>query len=228
MDPRPTSDAPDYAVRALNPERRAAIERYAGDEVLDVGCGNGAYVLHFADRKRMRGLDYRRFEAWSQRPELFGVSDAQQLDLPDASVDTILSFETMEHLPDPARAAREYWRVCRDNLIVTVPNCQLTAGMRGSGLIYNHWIDRTHVNFWDLDGLCELLAGAGFKVRHRTLINHIDLGPLMMEGLGLGGAIARRGARWFRRLQRNRYPMTCLVVADKHGPAATAPHGAAS
>lgn len=211
----PPAAHPDYAVRALNPERLAAVEQFAGHEVVDVGCGNGAYVLHFADRLRIRGMDYRRFEAWQQRPELFEVSDAQSLSLADGSVDTLLSFETLEHLPEPERALREYLRVCRRNLIITVPNCRLTPGMKGSGLIYNHWIDRTHVNFWDLDGLCELLTRVGFGIRQRGLINQINLGPVVMESLGLHGALARRGARLFRRLQRAQYPMTCLVVAEK-------------
>lgn len=208
---------PDYSVRALNAERLAAIERHAGREVLDVGCGNGAYVLHFADRLRIRGADYRRFDAWAERPELFFLSDAQQLDQPDRSVDTILSFETLEHLPSPERALAEYFRVCRQNLILTVPNCELTRGMKHSGVIYNHWIDRTHVNFWDLDGICRQVRAAGFEIAVRQYINHINLGPVAMEALGLGGFAARVGASLFRRLQRRRYPMTCLVVATRPG-----------
>jgi SAM-dependent methyltransferase len=208
---------PDYAVRGLNPERLAAIEQFAGADVLDVGCGSGAYVLHLADRYRIRGMDYKQFDAWQQRPELFEVSDAQTLQLPDASVDTVLSFETLEHLPDPARALSEYFRVCRKNLIVTVPNCTLSPGMRSSGIIYNHWIDRTHVNFWDLDSLARQISDAGFAIQHRKHINHINLGPVAMEALGLGGTGARYGAALFRRLQRRKYPMTCLIVATRGG-----------
>lgn len=225
----PTSAAPkphpDYAVRALNPERLAAILAHAGQEVLDVGCGNGAYVLHLADRLRIRGVDYQQFDAWSARPELFGVSDAQRLDLPDGAVDTILSFETLEHLPDPARAMAEYFRVCRRNVILTVPNCELTSGMRGSGLIYNHWIDRTHVNFWDLQSIAELARSCGFRVRVMTHINRINLSPFLAEALGLDGSIGRIVAKFLKRRQRRQYPMTCLVVAEKassEAPAADA------
>jgi SAM-dependent methyltransferase len=206
---------PDYAVRGLNPARLDAIRRHATGDVLDVGCGNGGYVLHFADRMRIRGVDYKPFDAWKARPDLFEISDAQVLTLPDASVDTILCFETLEHLPDPEMALREYFRVARKALILTVPNCQLTSGMRQSGIIYNHWIDRTHVNFWDLNSISALIEKAGFVVRRREPINHVNLGPLFAESLGLSGRMARLAGRLFRRLQRTRYPMTSLIVAER-------------
>jgi SAM-dependent methyltransferase len=209
---------PDYAVRGLNPHRVNAIERYAHGEIIDVGCGNGRYVLHFADRLRIRGIDYQAFDAWKARPELFSVADAQELTLPDASADTLVSFETLEHLPDPEKALREYFRVSRRGLILTVPNCRITPGMRQSGLIYNHWVDRTHLNFWDLDSICALVARAGFTVRHREAINDIDLVPLFVESLGLGTSMARLANRLFKRRQRLNYPMTSLVVAERSDP----------
>src|SRR5262245_49618320 len=123
---KPAPVAPDYSMRGINASRLAAIEQHAGREILDVGCGSGAYVLHLADRLNIRGVDYRHFDAWDQRPQLFGISDAQELKMPDNSVDTILSFETLEHLPEPQRALSEYLRVCRKNLILTVPSCTVT------------------------------------------------------------------------------------------------------
>lgn len=207
---------PDYSVRGLNPERLAAIRRYAGPEVLDVGCGNGVYVLHLADEYCIRGVDYERFDAWVQRPELFSLADAQDLRMPADSVDTIVSFETLEHLPNPRRALEEYHRVCRRNVILTVPNCAVSPGMRRSNVIFGHWIDRTHVNFWDLDAFARVVGDAGFRVTTRDYINRISLGPLVMEALGLGdGLVARAGAKVFRLLQRREYPLTSLVVAEK-------------
>lgn len=215
LTPQNPSHNVDYNVRGMNPARLAAIERYAGREVLDVGCGNGAYVLHLADRLNIRGVDYQRFESWSLHPELFAISDAQELTLPDEAVDTILSFETLEHLQDPKRALREYRRVCRKNLILTVPNCALTPGMRSSGLIFNHWIDRTHINFWDLDAICALAVDCGFAIQSAQHINQINLVPLLQEALGLRGLPAKIGKSLFRLRRKREYPMTCLVVAEK-------------
>jgi SAM-dependent methyltransferase len=205
----------DYGLRPINPERLAAILRHAGSEILDVGCGNGSYVLRLNQEFKIRGVDHRSFDAWDQRPELFGISDAQTLDFPDCSVDTVLSFETLEHLPHPDIALREYFRVCRKNVILTVPNCDLSPGMKGSGIIFNHWIDRTHVNFWDLSGICNLVTEAGFTVVEKSGINKLNLGYVVAEALGLEGRIRKTVSSLFRRLQRREYSMTSLVIAAK-------------
>jgi hypothetical protein len=110
-------------------------------------------------------------------------------------VDTILSFETLEHLPQPERALREYFRVCRRKLILTVPNCHLTEGMRRSGIIYNHWIDRTHVNFWDLGTISDLVSKCGFTVVHQQHINRMNMGHVLMEALSRRGDEALRLGR---------------------------------
>lgn len=209
--------APDYSGRAVNQARLAAIHEHAAGTVLDVGCGNGAYVLTLADRMDIRGVDHQPFQSWQECPQRFSIGDAQDLGLLDESVDTILSFETLEHLSDPTMALREFFRVCRRNLILTVPNCSLTAGMRASGLIYNHWIDRTHVNFWEMETLCALMQSVGFRVTTRQYINAVRPGHMLVEALGLSGVPARAGAKLLTMLQRRQYWMTCLVVADKPG-----------
>lgn len=205
----------NYEDRALNPHRRDAIERAGGQRILDVGCGNGAYVLALRDRRDIHGVDYQRFDAWQAAPERFTVSDAQKINMPDDDYDTVTSFETLEHLPDPEAALREFHRLTRGNLIITVPNCTLSDGMKRSGLIYNHWIDPTHLNFWTMDGICALLEKSGFRIRERRYINKVNVAYLMFEALGLPAFLSCPLARVFGLLQRNRYHMTTMIVADK-------------
>ncbi|MCB0406185.1 MAG: class I SAM-dependent methyltransferase, partial [Bdellovibrionales bacterium] len=108
-----------YESRKLNPQRLEAILKYGGSSVLDVGCGNGTYVLALKGQKQIRGVDYRSYDEWKESPELFEVGKADALQsYDDGSVDTIVSFETLEHLSDPKKALGEYYRVCRKNIVV--------------------------------------------------------------------------------------------------------------
>jgi SAM-dependent methyltransferase len=209
----------DYRIRPLNRDRLKAIEAFAGEKILDVGCGNGMYVLHLKDRYMIRGVDYQHFDAWSRQPDLFKVCQADDLDFEDNSFDTILSFEVLEHLDNPESALAEYFRVCASNVIITVPNCSLSAGLRNSGLIYNHWIDRTHRNFWEIKSIEALASAAGFEIVHSCHINNMNMGHLLAEAVGLSGRPAQYVAGFFKLIQIRKYPMTCLIVASKKSTA---------
>lgn len=204
-----------YRVRGVNQSRLEAILNFAGNSIVDVGCGSGAYVLKLADNYNIRGIDYQSFEAWQERPELFSISDAACLELPQQSVDTVLCFETLEHLPDPEVALREYYRVARKNLILTVPNCEITPGMRQSLMTYYHWVDRTHINFFTMDTISQLVKDAGFLISKSYYINQISWTPLFSEVFDLSGMTGRLIRKLLSLREQRQYYITCLLVADK-------------
>ena len=206
--------APDYSGRPMNPYRKVAIEKYAGTSLLDVGCGNGAYVHHFASLKQTRGIDGTYFDAWKATPELFEVSDATQIRQPDNSFETVVAFELLEHIPMAENALREFRRIASKNIIITVPNCTQTPGMKASGLIFNHYSDPTHVNFWTAETLTALLTKEGYRMVHSELINRINLGPLFAEAVVRQGPPGRLLTKLFNRFMAREYPMTILMVAE--------------
>lgn len=197
-----------YELRGINPDRLAAIERHVVGSVLDIGAGSGAYVERVPGAI---GIDRTQFSTWTVGR--YAVGDASSLPFRDASFDTGLVFETLEHLPRPAEALAEYRRVLRKVLILTVPNCEITPGMRGSNLIYHHWVDPTHVNFWTLDAIADLVASAGFRVIEKGLINRIDPFPLLDEMFSLPHAVKRVLRRAGSRFAKP-YRMTSLIVAS--------------
>jgi ubiquinone/menaquinone biosynthesis C-methylase UbiE len=205
----------NYEIRGVNSARLDAVIRYSSGSILDVGCGSGAYVLQLADRYDIKGIDYREFETWKEKPNLFSISDATNLNLPDNSVDTILSFECLEHLPNPELALKEYYRVARNNVILTVPNCAITPGMRQSLMLYYHWIDRTHVNFFTMESITELVQNSGFAISQSYYINQISWKPLLLEAFDFSGIIGRTILKYLLPRQKSNYYITCLIVAEK-------------
>ena len=111
------------------------IERYrfardfvAGKRVLDVACGEGygAAALGKAGALSVIGVDISAETC--ARAKKYGIDarpgDAQAIPLPDRSIDVIVSFETIEHVPEPTAFLGECLRVLvpGGTLIVSSPN----------------------------------------------------------------------------------------------------------
>lgn len=200
----------------IQPERWQAVMKYAGDTILDVGCANGVYVKRLLEENReVTGIDLLHFPQWAGLPGRFVLADATRLPHASDRFDTIISFETLEHVPDYQAALAEYRRVCRKNIIVSVPNCDTPDALRDGGLTYHHWIDRTHVNFFTLETLNQALEYAGFRVRHSAYINYILPAVPLLCAFGIPVRPARGIARILRRISFKQYPMTLLAVGEK-------------
>jgi ubiquinone/menaquinone biosynthesis C-methylase UbiE len=95
-----------------------------GGDFLEIGCGNGAgarMVLHVFRPKRIVALDTdpamlrraaKRLNGERTRITLL-QADAQNIPLPDASMDAAVNFGIIHHLEDWARGLRELGRVLR-------------------------------------------------------------------------------------------------------------------
>lgn len=105
-----------------------------GDRVLDVACGlgYGSRMLRLSsDAASVVGVDSSDFAIEYARANYagdgvsFAQGDASSLSaIPDASVDVVVSMETLEHLADPAQALQEFARVLTPGgrVVVSVPN----------------------------------------------------------------------------------------------------------
>lgn len=102
----------------------------SGKDVVDVACGSGigTAFMRAAGARSVSGLDIDKDAiafAKARYPECeFVQSDATALCLPDTSVDIVVSFETLEHLPDHIKFLEECRRVLRPKgmLICSTPN----------------------------------------------------------------------------------------------------------
>lgn len=146
--------------------RYAFARRYAtGKRVLDAACGEGyGSALLSGQALAVTGIDIDApaiAHARTSYPALSNVrfeeGSAAALPLPDASVDLVVSFETIEHLPreEQPRMLAEFARVLTDDgvLILSAPNpVEYSAARSYRNPFHQHEPDRA-----ELDAL---LAGA--------------------------------------------------------------------
>jgi SAM-dependent methyltransferase len=94
----------------------------AGRNVLDVGCGNGYVLSHYARHgAQVAGVDItaKAIELAHERFRLLGLEadlrwvDGTSLPFADESFDEICSMGVLHHLPDPAPLVAEIERVLR-------------------------------------------------------------------------------------------------------------------
>ncbi len=108
---------------------RFAAQFAAGQRILDVasGAGFGLQMLRHAEGCPI-GLDYDAdalLEVRRLEPKALLVhADATCLPLPAASIDLVISFETLEHVPDAGAMIKEIRRVLRPGgrLVLSTPN----------------------------------------------------------------------------------------------------------
>jgi len=137
----PSVERPSWGSPLVNVQESAA--RYAfvaprvrGSRVLDVACGSGLGSHFLATRGARFVIGVERSAEALDEPRMrsllgearFVRADALALPFFDAAVDVVVSFETIEHVDDPRRFARECRRVLRrgGRFYLSTPNRGVT------------------------------------------------------------------------------------------------------
>jgi len=147
----PRRTAPNWVIRRplvdwLRTEAELARERYGRARILDVGCGTKAYFPIFAGAaSEYVGVDVQE----NPYADVHGAIEA--LPLPDSSFDVVLCTQVLEHVPDPARAVSELYRV-------TAPGGRVLASTHG--VMYYH-PDPFDLWRWTHEGLERLFGANG-------------------------------------------------------------------
>jgi SAM-dependent methyltransferase len=169
--PGETDEGP--AITLAHLARYTFAGKYVGDkDVLDVACGSGygGPILCDAGARSYLGIDVSP-EAISLAEARYRVAQRTRFvrddacclsTVPDSSVDTVISFETVEHLPDPDRFLSNLRRVLRSRgqLIISTPNRAL--GSAANSLVSKP-TNPFHVREWDQQEFKQLL-GQHFEI----------------------------------------------------------------
>ena len=132
--------------RFQEPEAHALVadlELPAGSRGLDVGCGVGLYALWLAEAVgpggRVLGIEPGEERVQAARalagaalpaPRLeFRVGDGTAIDAPDGAFDWLWCGDVLHHIPDTARALKEFTRVLRPGGRVIVKESQALSAL---------------------------------------------------------------------------------------------------
>lgn len=154
------------------PLRRQLMQRARG-HILDVACGTGENFRYFPKNSRITAVDLspemlqqarKKAQEWGIKLEL-SVMDAEKLEFPDASFDTVASALSTCTFPDPIAALREFGRVCHPEGRIL-----LFEHGRSSWKWAGRWMDRraaAHFESmacrWNQEPI-ELVKEAGLKI----------------------------------------------------------------
>lgn len=121
---------------------------YVNGDVLDVGSGKNSRYSDLFKVNKYTTLDNNR----DLEPDI--VADAQNIPLGDESFDSIISTQTLEHIPNPQKAIGEFYRLLkkRGYAVVSVP-------------FFNESHEEPH-DYWRFTkfSLEKIFSDAGFKI----------------------------------------------------------------
>jgi SAM-dependent methyltransferase len=159
---RVTGERVSTAAAGFNPTWQRHVAAYAScapllpsGRILDLGCGVG-HSYRLLEPRQTVGLDVDPGALAGQERET-RVGDMRALPFADGSFDGVLSVQSLEHVPDPARALAEARRVLTPaGLAIFVTPNRLTFGRPHEVIDPYH-----HVEFSppELRALCEAVFG---------------------------------------------------------------------
>jgi 2-polyprenyl-3-methyl-5-hydroxy-6-metoxy-1,4-benzoquinol methylase len=138
LDPRV---APWYSKKLVleHTERYRFAGKYVKDKtVVELGCctGYGSLMLAGSGAKKVYGIDistaavaYAKKHFSHKYVEYF-VANAEDTGLSDRIADVVVSFETIEHLPEPEKFLSEVYRIVKRGgiFIISTPNRETSFG----------------------------------------------------------------------------------------------------
>ncbi len=203
-----------------------------GNDVLDVGCGNGYFAAELTKQgNRVTGIDRlsqpERQDAFQQYIQ--GDLDADLTpftrQLRAGSFDRILFLDVLEHLREPGRMLREFRPLLKSGgaVVVSLPNvANLAIRLQ---LLFGRFeyaergiLDRTHLRFFTRSMARLFLRNSGYRIiKEESTVIPIDLAL----GLVSGGKLHRMLNRcliWITRILPRLFAYQFVFLAKPEDP----------
>ncbi|MBE0576208.1 MAG: class I SAM-dependent methyltransferase [Desulfuromonadales bacterium] len=114
-----------------------AADLVVGKRVLDIGCGSGRFIKQLAaNNVECTGVDPNQK---NEKGDNWQISKGivEDFNFPESSFDTVVSFKTLEHIPDPKTVLQSWKKLARYRIVLVLP-CQR----------YRRYVYDGHINFF--------------------------------------------------------------------------------
>jgi 2-polyprenyl-3-methyl-5-hydroxy-6-metoxy-1,4-benzoquinol methylase len=194
------------------PELQALVPRDAR-RILDVGCGGGVFGSALKRRLDAHVTGIELVEEAAQVAERhldevwrLNLDAADALPTAPGSFDAIVCGDVLEHLRDPHRLLRllRPYLAPDGRLVCSIPNLKHWSVVHPL-LVEDRFtyedrglLDRTHVHFFTLHEIGEMMDTTGFHVQYLTSVNKPmppELRPMLMAAVQLGAEEAETEGR---------------------------------
>jgi 2-polyprenyl-3-methyl-5-hydroxy-6-metoxy-1,4-benzoquinol methylase len=127
------------------------VRQYAGQRILDIGCGIGPYMKNLTSAGyECNGIEVNSDYVAECLKSGLKVQrmDARELRFAADTFDTAMMIEVLEHVSEPMIVLREAFRVAKKNVLISVPNIEVLPMMSKYEVVPWHILEATHVNFF--------------------------------------------------------------------------------
>ncbi len=138
---------------------------FTGSSLLDVGCGDGFDTVPFSEHfERTEATDIFESDNWKNLAStgiVFKKGNAEKLDYPSNSFDTVMEKDMLHHASDPFAALKEMIRVASNTVILLEAN-------RYNPVFYIHLtLMKNHQHFTQKKFI-QLVSSAGlpYEIKH--------------------------------------------------------------
>lgn len=145
----------------VSQETLGLIKKHTKKNVLDIGCGIGAYINELTKLGyKCSGIEINPEYVNKCKDQNLDVTlmSSEKLQFNDNSFDTVTMIEVLEHIQNPEKALSEAFRVAKNNVIISVPNIDIIPIMSQYLVVPWHLLEATHINFFTPKILENLLS----------------------------------------------------------------------
>lgn len=137
-------------VDELSLEAQKIVRKYCTESVVDFGAGCGALAKYLSDKVRYLGIESNpsAVEMAHGKGRNVVLGDVTKTEFEDESFQVCTMLEVLEHIDDYEQVILEARRVCKECLVITVPNIGVLPAMSEYQVVPWHLLEATHFNFF--------------------------------------------------------------------------------